>query len=109
YAASDPGFSRLEDLDLALIAAAFPERRAARARLSAWLAGTFARTAPAGCREFFCAVYPVKVIYGSPWFMLALALPLCLDGLDGLDGLDSLDSLDGCEALEEKKAVDADA
>ncbi|MEO6097626.1 MAG: hypothetical protein ABIW76_19005, partial [Fibrobacteria bacterium] len=42
YAASDPGFSRLEDLDLALIAAAFPERRAARARLSAWLAGTFA-------------------------------------------------------------------
>jgi hypothetical protein len=83
YAASDPGFSRLEDLDLALIAAAFPDRRPAKARLSAWLTGTFARTAPPGCREFFCAVYPVKVIYGSPWFMLALVLPLCMEGSDG--------------------------
>lgn len=88
YAASDPGFSRLEDLDLALIAAAFPERRSAGARLSAWLAGTFARAAPPGCREFFCAVYPVKVIYGSPWFMLALALPLCLEEAAKEEALD---------------------
>lgn len=77
YEAADPGFEGLEDLDLALVASAFPQRRAAARRLSAWLKDGFARgpgEGSAGCREFFCAVYPVKVVYGSPHLMLALAL-----------------------------------
>ena len=100
YAAADPGFARLEDLDLALVASAFPQRRAAARRLAAWLKSGFCRGMDgrgpdgrgrsdggpggrtAGCREFFCAVYPVKVVYGSPHLMLSLALGAEAEGGD---------------------------
>jgi hypothetical protein len=70
----DSGFESVNAMDAVLLGAAFRGHPSLSPPLRARADRELALGDRGECQEFFCAVYPVKVIYGNPSLMRALTL-----------------------------------